>query len=352
MSRRRRRKSYKRGLPPGTLVYTGEHTSVSVSTHTMRYNEAECQENHRYSSEWRPALSSVLWIDVRGLTDTALVERIGADFSLHPLALEDVLNTHQRPKMEEYDHVLLFIVHNLRFDRASSELLSEQISVFLGRHFVVSFQEHPDDTFQSVRERIRKGAGRLRKKGPDYLAYSLLDTVVDNYYTVLDDLEASLVELEDLIYQPTTTNHLKARIFNLKSALTHFRRFLMPLRDASLRLYRTETDLIDDTSRLYLRDLADHVVQILDGADNCREILSGIEALYQAEIGNRLNNIMRLLTIISTIFIPLSFVAGIYGMNFDYMPELRWHYGYFAVLGFMALSAGAMLYYFHRKRWL
>ncbi|MCS7036252.1 MAG: magnesium/cobalt transporter CorA [Saprospiraceae bacterium] len=352
MSKRRLKKSRKKGLPPGTLVYTGEYTSVRVSVHATRYNEAECLEQHRYSTEWRPDPTHVLWVDVRGLTDTGLVERIGADLGLHALALEDVLNTHQRPKMEEYDQTLLFIVHNLRYDVGSSELLSEQIGVFLGRRFVVSFQEHPDDTFQTVRERIRKGAGRLRRKGPDYLAYSLLDTVVDNYYTVLDDLESGLAELEDQIYQPSTTNHLKARIFNIKRALTHFRRFLMPLRDAALRLYRTESDLIDDASRLYLRDLADHVVQILDGADNCREILAGIEALYQAEISNRLNNIMRLLTIISTIFIPLSFVAGIYGMNFDHMPELRWHYGYFAVLGFMALAAGGMLFYFHRKRWL
>ncbi len=352
MSRRTLRKKRKKGLPPGTLVYTGEHTGVRPLVHVMRYNETDCQENSNYSAKGQHGSAGVLWVDVRGLTDTTLVERIGADFSLHPLALEDVLNTHQRPKMEEYDHALLFILHNLRYDPVNTHLLNEQIAVFLGRNFVISFQEHPDDTFRGVRQRIRKGAGRLRKKGPDYLAYTLLDTVVDNYYTVLDDLEAGLAELEDLVYQPTVANQLKARIFEMKSALTHFRRFLMPLRDASLRLYRAESDFVDETSRLYLRDLADHVVQILDGADNCREILSGIETLYQAEISNRLNNIMRLLTIISTIFIPLSFVAGIYGMNFEYMPELRWRYGYFAVLGVMALSAGAMLFYFHRKRWL
>jgi len=352
MGKKNLRKSRKKGLPPGTLVYTGTHTSVRVAVHTMRYNDAECQEQHKYHSDWRPSPSYVLWIDVRGLTDTELIERIGADFALHPLALEDVLNTQQRPKMEEYDQVLLFVLHNLRYDAASSELRSEQIAVFLGQHFVISFQEDPDDTFRSVRERVRQGLGRLRRKGADYTTYTLLDTVVDNYYTVLDDIEGALSELEDLIYQPTTTNHIKARIFNIKRALAHFRRLLMPLRDASLRLYRTEVNLIDDANRLYLRDLADHVIQILDGADNCREILSGIEALYQAEVSNRLNNVMRLLTIISTIFIPLSFIAGIYGMNFDHMPELRWRYGYFLVLAFMAFSAGGMLFYFRRNRWL
>ncbi len=352
MAKRRSKKSQKRGLPPGTLVYTGEHVSVQVATHIICYNETELQEQRRYASDARLDASHTLWIDVRGLTDTALVERIGADFSLHTLALEDVLNTQQRPKMEEYNQALLFILHNLHYDTANRTLRSEQIAVFLGHGFVISFQEHPDDTFHSVRDRLRKGIGRLRKKGPDYLAYTLLDTVVDNYYIVLDEIENALTELEDLIYQPTTSNHIRARIFDVKRALTHFRRFLIPLRDATLRLYRTETDFIDEASRLYLRDLADHVVQIIDGTDNCREILSGIEALYQAEISNRLNNVMRLLTIISTIFIPLSFVAGIYGMNFDYMPELRWPYGYFAVLAFMAVAAGGMLFYFHRKRWL
>ncbi len=318
----------------------------------MRYSETECTEAHKYPPPWPPSDASTLWVDVRGLTDTALIERVGADFSLHPLALEDVLNTQQRSKIEEYDQTLLFIIHHLSFDLQARELRSEQVAVFLGAGFVVSFQEDPDDTFRGIRERVRKGMGRLRKKGADYLAYTLLDTVVDNYYAVLDDLENALAELEDQIYQITTTNHIKAHIFNIKRALTHFRRFLMPLRDAALRLYRTDSHLIDDPNRLYLRDLADHVVQILDGADNCREILAGIEALYQAEISNRLNNIMRLLTIISTIFIPLSFIAGIYGMNFENMPELRWHYGYFAILAFMALSAGGMVLYFYRKRWL
>ncbi|MCS6928336.1 MAG: magnesium/cobalt transporter CorA [Saprospiraceae bacterium] len=352
MASKRTKKIRKKGLPPGTLLYTGEHTSVDVSVTMTRYGEADLLERRQYFAEWRPIPGHVLWIDVRGLTDLALIERIGADFSLHPLALEDVLNTQQRPKMEEYDQTLLFIVHHLHYEASRGELTSEQIALFLGPNFVISFQEHPDDTFQGVRKRLHQAAGRLRKKGADYLAYSLLDTIVDNYYTVLDEIENALTELEHQIYHPTPTNHIRTHIFGVKRALTHFRRFLMPLREASLRLYRAEHELIDDATRVYLRDLADHVMQILDGADNCREILAGIETLYQTEIGNRLGNIMRFLTIISTIFIPLSFIAGIYGMNFDYMPELRWQYGYFTVLGFMALAAGGMLFYFHRKGWL
>ncbi len=352
MGRRRLKRLRKRGLPPGTLVYTGVHTSVRVAVHSTRYNETDCVEQSHYPPEWRPSSEYVSWIDVRGLTDTALIERIGADHALHPLALEDVLNTRQRSKMEEYDETALFILHNLRYDAENSDLVSEQISIFLKKDSVISFQEHSDDTFKGIRERLQKGLGRLRKKKADYLAYTLLDTVVDNYYIVLDDLESALSELEDQIYQPNANNNIKARIFNIKRAMGDFRCFIVPLRDAALRLYRIEASWVDESNRLYLRDLVDHVVQILDALDNLREILAGIEALYQAEISNRLNNVMRLLTIISTIFIPLSFIAGIYGMNFEHMPELRWPYGYYAILLFMGAAATGMLLYFRRQRWL
>lgn len=352
MGKRQHKKIRKKGLPPGSLVYTGHRSDVSASTRTIWYDEAEYREQPGYVPKWRDAPSGTFWADVCGLTDTALVERIGSDFQLHHLALEDVLNTQQRSKLEEYDQILFFILHNLRYDAENRELVSEQIAVFFGERFVVSFQENPDDTFQSVRKRAEEGLGRLRKKNADYLCYALLDTVVDNYYLVLDDIENALNDLETELHNNGTHPDQKARIFDLKRTILHFRRHLMPLRDAAIRLYRSETPLIYDANRLYLRDLTDHVTQILDGIDNYRELLAGVEALYQAEVGNRLNNVMRLLTIISTIFIPLSFIAGVYGMNFDNMPELHWQNGYFIVLGIMATATLGMLAYFRRNKWI
>ena len=352
MSKKGHKKIRKKGLPPGSLIYTGHREENPALVQTVRFSPDQYAEHEGYAPA--PAKTGELvWIDVRGLTDTAMVERVGIDFELHPLVLEDVLNTQQRAKLEEYDNGLFFIVHHLRLDAEPLELNSEQIAVFMGPQFVISFQEDPDDTLLTVRKRIQEGVGRLRKKGPDYLAYAILDTIVDNYYLVLDEIENTLLEIEGTLSNADHAEPVsKARIFQLKHIINSFRHRVMPLRDAAARFYRTDCPFVDDSNRLYLRDLMDHVAQILDSIDNYREILSGVESLYQAEISNRLNNVMRLLTIISTIFIPLSFIAGIYGMNFDNMPELHWHYGYFDVLGFMLLASLSMLYYFRRNKWL
>lgn len=352
MGKRKHRKIRKKGLPPGTLIYTGHRPEAGTRVQTVWLDETGHEEKSHYVPEWRQRPQGVVWVDVHGLTDTALVERVGEDFQLHHLALEDVLNTQQRPKLEEFDNTLFFILHNLRLEAESCELFSEQIAVFIGENFVVSFQEDPDDTFQSIRKRAEEGLGRLRKKGSDYLGYVLLDNVVDNYYLLLDEVESVLSDLETELHHNGTNTGQKARIFELKRVINQFRRHLLPLRDATTRLYRSESPLIGDSNRLYLRDLADHVTQILDSVDNYRELLAGVEALYQAEISNRLNNVMRLLTIISTIFIPLSFIAGLYGMNFDNMPELHWHNGYYVVLAAMATATLTMLVYFRRNKWL
>jgi magnesium transporter len=352
MSKKRHKKIRKKGLPPGSLIYTGHREENPALVQTVRFSPDQYAEHQGYAQA--PAQpGELVWIDVRGLTDTAMVERVGSDFELHPLVLEDVLNTQQRAKLEEYDNGLFFIVHHLRLDTEPLELNSEQIAVFIGQQFVISFQEDPDDTLLTVRKRIQEGVGRLRKKGSDYLAYAILDTIVDNYYLVLDEIENTLLEIEGTLNDADSAEPVsKARIFELKHIINNFRHRVMPLRDAAARFYRTDCPFVDDSNRLYLRDLMDHVTQILDSIDNYREILSGVESLYQAEISNRLNNVMRLLTIISTIFIPLSFIAGLYGMNFDNMPELHWHLGYFFVLGSMLLASLSMLYYFRRNKWL
>jgi magnesium transporter len=347
----RHKKIRKKGMPPGTLVYTGHRSDKPSTVTTMHWGELYCDEVPEYYPSPK-AEHGVLWVDVRSLTDTQIIGRIGSDFGIHPLALEDVLDTQQRAKLEEFDNGLFFILPNLTYNPETLELVSEQISIFFGKNAVVSFQEDPDDTFHSVRKRSHEGLGRLRKKGSDYLAYTLVDTVVDGYYLVLDEVQTQLFDLEENLHLLGAEQALKARIFDLKRVVNECRHRVLPLRDAVTRFYRTESDLVDDSNRLYLRDVVDHVAQVLDNIDNQRDTLASMEALFHAEAANRLNNVMRLLTVISTIFIPLSFIASVYGMNFDHMPELRTRYGYYIVLGVMFCAMLGMLAYFRRNRWI
>lgn len=349
--KKHRRKVSKRGLPPGTLIYTGDRMENPSLISSVWLNEQNYEEQEKYLSEWCSRTDGLFWVDIRGLTDTTHIEQIGSDFQVHPLALEDILNTHQRAKLDEYENGLFFILHNLKLEQDTLDLGSEQIAIFFGKNFVLSFQEDPDDTFEAVRIRAREGIGRLRKKGSDYLAYALVDNIVDGYYIFLDEVESQVLDLETIMYNNGADPTCKARIFELKRVVNQFRHRLLPLRDAVSRFYRTESEWVDDSNRPYLRDVVDHVAQILDGIDNQRDILDSMEALYHAEAANRLNDVMRVLTVISTIFIPLTFVAGIYGMNFDHIPELHYRYGYFATLGVMFLLSLGMLYYFKRKHW-
>lgn len=342
----------KKGLPPGTLVYTGHREKRPVTVHSLWYTDGEHQLRDAFAPEIAHTPGGTLWVDLSNLSDAAFIERVGNHFQIHPLALEDVLNTQQRAKLDEYDNGLFLVLPNLRFDTATMELNQEQITIFATQNAVVSFQEDPDDTFQPVRVRLLDGLGKLQKKGADFLLYSLADTVVDQYYLVLDDIETTLLDLEADLHNNGANPACKARIFQLKYIVNQFRHRVVPLRDAVTRLYRSDSPIIDDSNRLYLRDLADHVAQILDGVDNSRDLLANVEALFQSEVSNRLNNVMRLLTVISTIFIPLSFIAGVYGMNFDNMPELHWHYGYFIILGLMFAAMVLMLIYFRRNKWI
>jgi magnesium transporter len=354
MSKKRihHKRSHKKGLPPGTLVYTGNREALPSLVNTIWFNDDAFYEHSGWSPEICRSTNGVAWIDIRNLSDTQLIEQVGQHFQLHPLALEDTLDTHQRAKLEEYDDMLFFILPNLRLDVEHLELISEQIAVATGKNYVISFQEDPDDSFLSVRKRLNEGLGRLRKKQSDYLTYGLIDTIVDNYYVIIDDIDLLLLDLETAIHGQGADPHSKARIFELKKVINDFRRRLLPLREAVTRFFRTESFLVDDANRLYLRDIVDHVAQIIDQIDNQREMLSGIESLYHAEVANRLNNVMRLLTVISTIFIPLNFIAGIYGMNFDNMPELHSNYGYFIILGIMFTLMTSMLVYFRVKKWI
>lgn len=339
----------KRGLPPESLVYTGRQSRVPVKLHTVLYGETVFSEHHDLIP---PKEGLVLWLDIRNLGDADTIARAGAAFQIHPLALEDVLNTRQRAKLEEFDNGLFFVVHHLSLNTETMELASEQIAIFCGNGFVVSFQEIPDDTFAVLRKRIADNVGRIRKKSADYLTYSILDTIIDGYYEVLDQFENEMMKLEETLHANGARDHEKARIFRLKRLVNDFKHRVLPLREAVSKFYRSDDMFVEGSNRLYIRDLVDHVAQILDNLDSERDMLSNMEAWYQAEAANKLNNVMRLLTVISTIFIPLSFIAGVYGMNFENMPELRTRNGYFILLAVMASLMVSMLAIFKKRKWI
>jgi magnesium transporter len=343
--------SIKKGLPPGTPVYTGYRESRPSEVRTIIYDGATVEIVERYAPELRHS-GKMAWFDVRNLSDSQFIDHLGEYFEIHPLAVEDILNTRQRPKMDEYDNGIFIVLPHIKFNPLLLELGYEQISIFLTHQTVVTFQEDPDDTFLPVFQRIKEGTGRIRKKNVDYLTYSLIDTVVDNYFIALDEIEVTMLDIENELHNTGENSHCKTKIFNLKYVLSQFRHSVIPLREAVSRLHRSDSPILPEVDQVYLRDVADHISQVLDFLDNFRDQLVNLEALYQAEVNNRMNNVMKLLTIISTIFIPLSFVAGVYGMNFKHMPELEWYYGYFIVLGSMFTIMVGMLIYFKKKNWI
>lgn len=334
------------------MVFTGDrHTDAALVT-LVQYNEESAEEKTSTDAIIPPDKGDyLLWHDIRGLQNVPLIEQLGKQYNIHTLALEDVLNTQQRPKLEDYEDALFMVAQALSFDEMTREIQTEQIAIYAGEGFVVSFQEKPNDTFLTVRDRLLNGNGRIRKRRSDYLLYALLDTVVDQYYAVLDKLE-EIIEIQEreILDNPTDAN--KTSLYQLKLEIMGLRKTIYPLRDAVSSLTRTDNTLVQDSTRVFIRDLYDHIVQIMDTVDNWRDLLNGLFDLYLSNLSMRMNNVMRVLTIISTIFIPLTFIVGVYGMNFDNMPELHWHYGYFIIMGFMLLLSLFLLHIFKKKRWL
>jgi magnesium transporter len=349
-----RRRSKKSGLPPGTLVYLGERKVERVRISYIDYNEQSYQEKQVSKIEEcfpLKATPTVSWINIDGLHEVEILEKLGGQFELHPLMLEDILNTDQRPKHEDFEKHIFIVIKMLSFDEQAQSLDSEQVSLVLGKNFVISFQERIGDVFEPIRERIRNGKGRIRKMGPDYLMYSLLDAIVDNYFAILEKLGDKIEAVEEELVGDPAERTLQ-QIHFLKKEMIFLRRSVWPLREVISGLERNESPLIKDTTDAYLRDIYDHTVQVIDTVETFRDMVSGMLDTYLSSLSNRMNSIMKVLTIIATIFIPLTFVAGLYGMNFKDMPELKWRWGYPAVLLVMALIAGAMLVYFKRKKWL
>jgi magnesium transporter len=299
----------------------------------------------------RRQLPSVTWINVDGLYDTELIAEFGRVFDLHPLVLEDILNTQQRPKMENYENYIFVVLKMLSFPDDSSQIHSEQVSLILGAGYVLSFQEMAGDVFEPVRQRVRSRKGRICKMGPDYLVYALVDAVVDHYFVVLERVEEKLEDLEDAVFENPTVSTL-AEIQRLKVELLRFRKAVWPLRETINGLVREESELIAEKTEIFLKDVYDHTIQVIDTVEGFRDTVSGLLDVYLSSVSNRMNEVMKVLTIIATIFIPLTFIAGIYGMNFEHMPELRFAWAYPLVWLVMLVVALAMIGFFRRRGWL
>ena len=355
MVRRLKKRSGKAGLPPGSLIHIGDRLTEKTKITVFDYDEAHLQEKEiKTVGECRQFKDSptVAWIHIEGIHDTQILEELGAVFGLHPLTLEDILNTDQRPKMEDFcEYIYIVLKTFTNHADENNETTSEQISIILGPTFVISFQEKETDIFKPIRERIRAGKGRLRKSGADYLAYSLIDTIVDNYFTILEHFGEKIEIIEESLVKNPSTQTLQA-IQHLKREMIFLRKSVWPLRETISSLERTECQLIQESTGLFLKDIYDHTIQVIDTIETFRDMLSGILDIYLSSISNRMNEIMKVLTIIATIFMPLTFLAGVYGMNFKYIPELEWHWGYFLLWGVMIIIAVFMLVYFRKKRWL
>ena len=349
-----RKTARKVGLPPGTLVQVEEKKAEKAKISLIDYDEAQFQEKEAETVEEcfpfkdKP---SVTWINIEGVYQVEVIEKIGAHFGIHPLVLEDIMHTVQRPKIEEFEDYIFVVVKMIYFDDKKNDIEVEQLSIILGPNFVISFQEKEGDVFDHVRERIRRNKGRIRKMKPDYLAYALIDTIVDHYFIVLEKLGEKIEGMEEELVTKPTPETLQS-IHILKRELIFLRKSIWPLREVVNVLERGESSLIDESTGIYLRDVYDHTIQVVDTVETFRDMVSGMLDIYLSSISNKMNEVMKVLTIIATIFIPLTFVAGLYGMNFKYIPELEWHWGYFAVLFVMVIIGFVMVLYFRNKKWL
>jgi magnesium transporter len=346
-------RSKKAGLAPGTLVHVGERLTEKVKISVMAYDEARLIEREVTDvaelASFRESYA-VTWINVDGLHDVDIIEQIGELFHLHPLIMEDILNTTQRPKAEDLEDYLFIVFRALEFDEKASEIHSDQVSLIVGTNFLISFQERGTSLFDAIRTRIRVGKGRIRKSGPDYLAYSLLDAIVDNYFVILEKLGEQIELLEEELVTNPKPETLTV-IHRMKIHMIFMRKSVWPLREVINRLLDGESHLIEQPTMPYLRDVYDHTIHAIDTMETSRDIISGMLDIYLSSVSYRLNEIMKVLTIIATIFIPLTFLAGWYGMNFKTIPEFEWRYGYVMVICMAISIVAIMLIYFKRKHW-
>lgn len=342
------------GLTPGTPVHIGEKRTEKVKITVIDYNETQFQtkiiSNVEECFQYRDT-PTISWINVDGVHDINTIEQISSKFNLHPLVLEDIVNTGQRPKFEDFDDYIFLVIKMFLFNDKLRELETEQVSLIIGSNYVISFQEKEGDVFNNIRDRIRQSKGRIRKMGADYLAYALLDAVVDGYFAVLEGLGEKIELLEDdLVSNPSP--HTLHKIQGLKRSMIFLRKSVWPLREVVGGIQRAESKLIQDTTRVYLRDVYDHTIQVIDTIESFRDMVSGMLDVYLSSVSNKMNEVMKVLTIFAAIFIPLTFIAGIYGMNFQFLPELKWKWAYPCWWILVIALVVGMLFYFKRKKWL
>ena len=348
------KRSRKTGLPPGSLVHIGPERAEKTRITVLDYDAERVEEREIHTvEELAPYVGkpSVTWIDVVGIHEPKVIEQIGCQFQIHPLLMEDIMNTTQRPKIDDLGKYICLILKMITFDETVMELRIEQLSLVFSDDFVLSFQESESGIFKPLRDRIRNSLGRIRKMGTDYLAYSIMDGVVDHYFVVMEQMGEKIDSLENDVVANPKRETLRG-VQRLRDEILLVRRSVWPLREVISLLERAESPLVDKSSSFFFRDVYEHTIQVMDTVDTYRDILSGMFDIYLSSISNRLNEVMKVLTIIATIFMPLTFLAGVYGMNFEHMPELKWQYGYFMLWGVMIVIALTMLSYFRKRKWI
>lgn len=348
------RRSRKAGLPPGTPVFIGERKQDKVVISIINYTGQEFSENKNAGLKdcaRAKNFPDITWINVSGIHDVNTVQAIADMFGLHPLTTEDISNTRQRPKAEEYDKYVFIALKMLVYNASKRAIDRENVSLILGDNYVLSFQEREGDVLDPLRERIRTGKGRIRSVGVDYLVYGIMDAIVDAYFGALEMLGDRIEQMDDEILAAPDAVHMN-ELHSLKREMVFLRKAVWPLREIIASLEKSPSNLFSEAVRPFWRDVYDHTIQVIDMVEAYRDIIGGMQDTFLSSISNRMNEIMKVLTIIGTIFIPLTFIVGIYGMNFEYMPELKWPWGYFGTLGVMAVLALIMLAFFRKKKWL
>ncbi|AFL82124.1 magnesium Mg(2+) and cobalt Co(2+) transport protein CorA [Aequorivita sublithincola DSM 14238] len=342
-----------RNLSPGTVTYTGKKTTTVTKLDIIDYSK---EHYHRFeTNDIHEAFNyedstNITWINVNGLSNTNDIITLGNHFELHPLIQEDIVSTYQRPKIDEYEEYLFIVFKMLHYD--DEKLTNEHISLVMGKDYVLTFQEAEGDVFEDLRERLEHGKGRIRGAGADYLMFAILDAVVDNYFSVVEFLSNKVELLEDKLFDDKEDTNITQEIQDLKKEILKIRKAVMPLREVINRLEKIENPLIEERTNKYIRDLYDNIIQVNESVEIYREMIWGLMDMYMTTISNKMNEVMKVLTIMASIFIPLTFLAGIYGMNFDNIPELHYKNSYFYLLGVMALVFLGMIWYFKRKKWL
>jgi magnesium transporter len=342
------------GLPPGSLLYTGKPEAGKIRLSVIEYTEDSFIEKDDVSTEeclQFIATPAMTWIQVYGVSDPNMIASIGKHFKLHALVLEDIVSTGQRSKLDVYQDQVFMVVRLLQYELETRNLKDEQISIVFGPNYLISFLECHEDIFKPIKERLRQGSQRIRQQGSDFLAYTLLDTIVDHYFIVLEKIDTNLDILEEeLIHLPKPTT--LQRIQHAKRIMIILRKAVWPMRDVVNRFLHLDNPMVNPTTQLYLQDVYDHVVQTIDIIEGFRDVVGGMMDIYLSNINIRMNEIMKVLTIVATIFVPLTFISSMYGMNFEHMPELHSRWGYPIVLCVMIIIAIGMLIFFRRKKWI